>query len=54
MKVCLHLSLLVLLQAKQEIVIGEAVQSSVGVALLLLTSLIYFFANRSPRQVVQF
>jgi len=43
-----------LLQAKKEIAIGEAVQSSVGVALLMLTVLIYFFANHTPKQVVQF
>jgi hypothetical protein len=54
MRVCLCLSLLVLLQAKQEIVFAEVLQSSVGLALLLLTAFIYLISSRPPKQVVEF
>lgn len=46
--------MLVLLHAKQEIVFAEAVQSSIGLAMLLFAALFYLVANRTPKQVVEF
>lgn len=54
MRVWVHLSLLVGLQARHDnIVISHAVQSSIGVAILLLATLIYCL-TRKPKQFVQF
>lgn len=54
MRVWVHLSLLMGLQARHDnIVIAHAVQSSIGVALLLLATLIYYL-TRKPKQFVQF
>lgn len=55
MRVWVHLSLLVVLQARQQdLVIAHAIQSSVGVALLLLATLIYYLSSRPQKQLVTF
>jgi hypothetical protein len=54
MRVCLLLSLVVLLQAKQQVSLAEIVQSSVGLALFILTAIFYFISGRPHKQVVEF